>query len=154
MINENLVIQIKNLSKIIEFIISIFLNYDQNIVFRSYQHIKINARLKSNFNNIKIYLNLDCSITLDDRVMFVISLDFESRIRKQGFFISIRNYDNKIINATKYIIINLYLFDVINKEVVIVKMQMKIHFMNNFKINMLFNIDVFTLYKFVLNCAS
>ena len=53
----------------------------------------------------------------------------------------------------KYIIINLYLLDVINKKVVIVKMQMKIHFMNNLKINMLLDINVFTLYKFILNCA-
>ena len=54
----------------------------------------------------------------------------------------------------KYIIINLYLFEVINKKVVIVKMQMKIHFINNLKINMLLDIDVFILYKFMLNCAS
>ena len=77
--------------------------------------------------------------------MFIILLDFESRIRKQGFFISIRNYDNKIINVTKYFIINLYLLEIINKKIVTVKIQMKIHFTNNFKINMLLDISVFIL---------
>ena len=154
MINKNLVTQIKNLLKIIELIISISLNYNQNIVFRNYQHIKINARLKSNFNDIKIYLNPNCSITLGDRAIFITLSDFESRIRKQESLISIRDYNNKIINATKYIIINLYLSKVINKKAAIAKVQIKIHFTNNFKVNMLFDIDVFTLYKFVLNCAS
>ena len=49
---------------------------------------------------------------------------------------------------------NLYLLEMINKKIVIVKVQMKIHLTNNFKINMLLNIDVFILYKFMLNCAS
>ena len=86
--------------------------------------------------------------------MLIILLDFKNQIRKQGFFISIRNYDNKIINVTKYIIINLYLLEVINKKTIIVKMQIKIHFTNNFKVNMLLDNNVFTLYKFMLNCAS
>ena len=81
-------------------------------------------------------------------------LDFENRVRKQGSFISIRDYNNKIINATKYIIMNLYLFEMINKKVVIVKVQIKVHLTNDLKINMLLDIDVFILYKFVLNCAS
>ena len=86
--------------------------------------------------------------------MLITLLDFENRIRKQGSPISIRNYDNKIINVTKYIIMNLYLFEVINKKTIIVKMQIKIHFTNDLKINMLLDINVFILYKFVLNCAS
>ena len=86
--------------------------------------------------------------------MFIILLNFESRICKQKSFISIRNYDNKIINVTKYIIINLYLFEMINKKIIIVKMQIKIYFTNNFKTNMLLDINVFTLYNFMLNCTS
>ena len=85
--------------------------------------------------------------------MFIILLNFENRVHKQEFLISIRNYDNKIINVTKYIIINLYLLKMINKKAVIVKVQIKIYFTNNLKINMLLNIDVFTLYKFMLNCV-
>ena len=81
-INENFIIQIKSLLKIIEFIILILFNYNQNIVFRSYQHIKINARLISNFNNIKICLNFDYLIIFNDRAMFIILLDFENRILK------------------------------------------------------------------------
>ena len=54
----------------------------------------------------------------------------------------------------KYIIINLYLLEIINKKVIIIKMQMKIHFTNNLKINMLLNINVFISHKFILNCTS
>ena len=53
--------------------------------------------------------------------MFIILLNFENRIRKQESLISIRDYNNKIINATKYIIINLYLLEVINKKIIIIK---------------------------------
>ena len=42
----------------------------------------------------------------------------------------------------------------INKKTIIIKMQIKIHFTNNFKINILLDINIFTLYKFILNCAS
>ena len=42
----------------------------------------------------------------------------------------------------------------INKKIIIVKMQMKIHFTNDFKINMLLDIDVFISHKFMLNCVS
>ena len=42
----------------------------------------------------------------------------------------------------------------INKKVVIVKIQMKIHFTNNLKINILLDINVFILYKFMLNYVS
>ena len=42
----------------------------------------------------------------------------------------------------------------VNKKIVIIKVQIKIHFTNNLKINMLFDINVFILYKFVLNCVS
>ena len=42
----------------------------------------------------------------------------------------------------------------INKKIIIIKVQMKMHFTNNLKINMLFDINVFISHKFVLNYAS
>ena len=42
----------------------------------------------------------------------------------------------------------------INKKVVIIKMQMKVHFTNDLKINMLFDINILISHKFMLNYAS
>ena len=46
----------------------------------------------------------------------------------------------------------LEIFDNIEK-VIFIKMYMKIHFIKNFKINILIEMNVFMLYKFLLNCV-
>lgn len=63
-------------SKIIKFVTRIFINQDFKTIFRDYQHIKINVHFLSNEKDHKIYLNLECSITLKDRVLFIKILDF------------------------------------------------------------------------------
>lgn len=74
-------------------------------------------------------------------------------MRKQFFFILIRNYNNKIINVIKYIVIKLYFSEIIDNKIIfiLIKMQMKIYLIKNLKINMLFDIDIFTSYQFVLD---
>lgn len=61
---------------------------------------------------------------------------------------------NKIIYVTKYIIMNLYFLRVLDNKVILMKIQMKIHIINDFKINILIETNVFISHKFLLNCAS
>lgn len=106
---------------------------------------------------MKMCLNLGYLIILDNRTLLTALFNFENRIRKQAFSISIREYDNKIINAMKYIVINLYFLKMLeeikafNKKIALTKVQMKVYLINNFKINMLINTDILILYQFILN---
>ena len=66
-----------------------------------------------------------------------------------------RNYNNKIINVTKFIVINLYFLKILeNNNLIFIKILIKMHFIENLKINMLININIFMLYKFLLSYTS
>ena len=76
-------------------------------------------------------------------------------MQKQALSILIYNYENKIINVTKFIVMNLYFsknFE--NNNSIFVEILMKMHFIKNLKINILIDTNSFTLYKFLLNCVS
>ena len=66
-----------------------------------------------------------------------------------------RDYENKIINVIKFIIINLYFSNIFefNNSLTFVKIFMKIHFIKNLKVNMLFETNVFIFQKFLLKCV-
>ena len=59
-----------------------------------------------------------------------------------------RDYENKIINVTKFIVINLYFSDIFESDgnSIFVKIFIKIHFTKNLKINILIETNVFILY--------
>ena len=66
-----------------------------------------------------------------------------------------RDYENKIINVTKFIVINLYFLNIFkfNNNLALTKIFMKIYFIKNLKINMLFEMNMFTSQKFLLKCV-
>ena len=60
-----------------------------------------------------------------------------------------RDYENKIINVTKFIIINLYFLKIFeNNSSIFIKILIKMHFIKNLKVNILIDINVFILYNF------
>ena len=65
-----------------------------------------------------------------------------------------RNYKNKITNITKFIVINTYFLDTIDNISALVKILIEVYLIENLKVNMLIETNVFTLYKFLLNCDS
>ena len=65
-----------------------------------------------------------------------------------------RDYENKIINIMKFIVINLYFSKIFkNNNSIFIKILIKMHFIENLKINILIKTNVFILYKYILNCA-
>ena len=65
-----------------------------------------------------------------------------------------RDYKNKIINVTKFVIVNLYFSNILSDDnSTLVKIFMKIHLIKNLKINMLIETDMFISQKFLLKCA-
>lgn len=68
---------------------------------------------------------------------------------------SVRRYRNKIINAIKYLRIDLYLFDTLNdNSTYLVKIFIEVYLINNLKTNILIKTNVFISYEFVINYAS
>ena len=51
---------------------------------------------------------------------------------------------NKVVNINEYIMIIIYINDVINDIIKTICFIMKIHFINDFKINILFKTDIMT----------
>ena len=51
---------------------------------------------------------------------------------------------NKIININKYVIIIIYVNDVINNIIRIIYFTMKMHFINDLKINIFFETNIIT----------
>ena len=64
-----------------------------------------------------------------------------------------RNYDNKIINIIEFIIINLYFSNIFEGIQIFIKIFIKIYLIENLKINIFIEINIFTSYKFLLKCV-
>ena len=105
--------------------------------------------------DLEVCLDPGCSITLSDRALLRASVpDFEAWIRKQASPIPVRGYDNKIINVTEYIALDLYFSGTFRGETALAKVLMKVHLTNDLKANMLIGTDVLTPHKFLLDCVS
>ena len=102
--------------------------------------------LNPKIKNREIYLNLKYSIIFENRTFFVIEIsNFDKKIQTQ-ISISIRDYKNKIINVTKFIIINLYFSNTLNDNLVFAKIFIKMHLIKNLKINIFIETNILILY--------
>ena len=63
------------------------------------------------------------------------------KIKRITFSISIRKVSNKIIQTNKYIIIIIYIIDTIFDVMRITSLIIKVHLVDNLKINILIDID-------------
>ena len=91
-----------------------------------------------------IFSNLKCEITLNNRAYFLKNV-FKLKIKKMIFLISIRDVKNKVVNKNKYIIIIVYINNIINDITKTIYFTMKIQFINDFKINILLETNIITL---------
>ena len=78
----------------------------------------------------------------------------ELKIRKMTFFISIRDVKNKIVNTNKYVIMIVYINDVINSITKTVYFTMKMHLINDFKINIFLETNIITPQKITMNLKT
>ena len=83
--------------------------------------------------------------------MIIFNIDFfffNIKISKILFSIFIRNIKNIIYKIDKYVIIIVYIKKkTLNELLIMIKMIMKIHIIDNFKINIFIKNDVFILQK-------
>ena len=98
-------------------------------------------RYLSNSEKSNISSNFECEVTLKDYT-YLRKQVLELKIRKITFFISIREISNKIIQTNKYIIIIIYIIDTIFDVIRITSLIIKVHLVNNLKVNILIDIDI------------
>ena len=125
--------------------------------FRGFQHTKADVRFSPDGQDHEVCLDPGCPITLGDRALLAAGIpDFEKRVQRQASPIPVRGYDNKITNATEYILMDLYFPGILGstEEAALAKVRMEVHLTDNLKANMLIGTDVLTPHQFLLDCAS
>ena len=110
------------------------INFDY--VFRKYQYIQADVRLKNN-DSIKICIDINCLVTMIERKFFT-QLLFDVSIQKLISSISMRNVEEKIFKSNEYILIKMSFDDTFkSKQFVIDVIKIEIYFIDDFAINLL-----------------
>ena len=126
-----------------------------NYNFRNWKYVTFKVRYSSNLNAKEndISSNFECEITFDDRAYFLKNV-FKLKIKKMIFFISIRNVKNKVVNTNEYVMMIVYINDVINDIIKTVCFTMKMHFANDLKVNILFETNIITPQRMIMNLKT
>ena len=103
-------------------------------------------------------LNIDCSITINDKQIFTRYI-FNLKIKKLTLSILIRDIDNIMHYIFNYIVINYYFDDYLSNNIndrvsTIDKFDAKIHLINDLKINLLFDNNVFIAQRVKINLIT
>ena len=120
---------------------------NSNYVFREYQYKKISTRLKSNKNIIDVCINFDNFIIMNNKKFFVQQLS-NAIIQKLTFFVLMRKVKNKIIKFDEFVKIKMFFDDILNSkfisisQLIIEVIDVEIHVINNFVVNLLLNNNV------------
>ena len=93
---------------------------------------------------IDVCLDIDCSMTITDKK--IMQQYFSNSIIKQlSSSISMRNIDNIMHHIFDYVVLTLYLDDQLADKIAIIdKFQIEVHLIDDLKINIFIDNDVFT----------
>ena len=136
----------------IEFFVQIIIDDEQK--FRKYHYAMIKIKSSIDFEMfIDICLNIDCFMTITNKK--ILQQYFSNNIIKQLLSsISMRNIDNIMHHIFDYVLFTLYFDDqLIDKIVVIDKFQIEIHLIDDLKINIFIDNDMFIVQQIKLNFA-
>ena len=118
-----------------------------NYAFREYQYEKISVRLKSNKNIVDVCVNFDNFIIMNERKFLIQQLS-NAIIQKLTFFVSVRKIKNKIIKFDEFVKTKMFFDDTLNSkfistfQLVIEIIDVEIHVINDFVVNLLLNNNV------------
>ena len=127
--------------RVIQFIVrSDEANFDY--AFREYQYDQIIVKLDNNSENIKICIDIDCSVTMIDR-KFLTQLLSNVSVQKLTSSIFVRNVNDKIVKSDEFMLINMTFERMFkSKRETIDVIEVEMHFIDDFAINMLLANDV------------
>ena len=100
-------------------------------------------RYLSNGEESEVSLNSNYDVTLIDYVYFRKYL-LNLEIKKLVSFISIREVNNKVINLDKYMIIIIYVIELINNVIKKTYLVIKVYIIKDLKINIFIDINIMT----------
>jgi hypothetical protein len=138
---------------LIEFFVQIIIDDKQK--FRECHYAMIKIKSSINFEMlINVCLNINCFITITNRK--ILQQYFSNNIIKQLLSsISMRNIENIMHHIFDYVVFTLYFDDqLIDKIVVIDKFQIEIHLIDDLKINIFIDNDVFIDQQIKLNLTQ
>ena len=90
------------------------------------------------------------NITLKDRA-YLLKHVSNLKIKKIAFFISIRDVNNKIINIDEYIMITIYIKEIVNDMKRSTCLTIKIYIINDLKTNILIKTNIITFQEMTIN---
>ena len=111
-------------------------------VFREYQYDQAIVKLNSSIENIKIYIDIDCFVTMTDRKFFTQLLSNVS-MQKLVSSIFVRDVNDKIVKSNEFMFVSMTFDEMLkSKRETIDVIEIEMHFIDDFAINMLFANDV------------
>ena len=140
----------------IKLIVTLVNKNDQ--IFREYHYTIIKLRFANNDDNelINVCLNIDCSITINNRQTFTRHV-LNLKIKKLIFSISIRDIDNIMHYIFDYIVISYYIDDYLsnnNQMFITNKFEVKIHLVDDLKTNLFIDNNVFIAQRVKINLIT
>ena len=150
--NEFIINQSTN-KQLIEFSAQIIVDDEQR--FRECHYAMIKIKSSINFEMlIDVCLDIDCLMTIANRKI-VQQYFSDSTIKQLSSFISMRDIDNIMHHIFDYVVLTLYLDDQLADKIAIIdKFQIEVHLIDDLKINILIDNDVFTTQQVKLNLAQ
>ena len=129
---------------------------DTNYIFRKFYYVTIMLKKSKNDEIINNCLNIDCSLFEINRFKFNKHFVVNFTIKQLLLLLSIRDIDNTIHHISEYTVVSLYVDDYIvdqidEKRFAIVKIQIEFHIVDDLKINILIENDVFRAQRITLN---
>ena len=120
--------------------------------FKNWNYIKTQISLFSTIKSRNICMNIDANVIFVDRVFYKEQIS-KNTIRTMIISLKIRELDTNRHENWKYVICDIHFADTKakNDKSVTFVLRRKIHLMNNFKINMLIDNDVFDFENIIIN---
>ena len=127
--------------RVIQFIVR-FDETNSDYVFREYQYDQIIVKLNNSIENIKICIDIDCSVTMTDR-KFLTQLLSNVSMQKLTSFIFVRDVSDKIVKSNEFMFVNMTFDEMFkSKHKIIDVIEIEMHFIDDFATNMLLVNDV------------
>ena len=98
-------------------------------------------------------MNIDYLLSIDNKI-YIHKIFLSIKIRQLITFLFVKNIKNAIYNFNKYIVVNLFVNNYIKKkkkQSIIDRFSIKIYIVDNFKINLLLNNNVFEVQRTLIN---
>ena len=131
------------INEVIEFSIKSFI--ENEYVFRDNQYVKALINFIKKVIDLKNYFDFDCSMICENRKMLRDKIS-NLIIKKLNKSIFIRDINNSVHNINKYVVISCFMKKkLLNDLNHLIKFIMKIHLIDDLKVNILINIDVMKL---------